>query len=113
MSRIITPVAELQHRLSRRRRKGRYGVLLLRWIPDSWKPNSPQGMPRFIESAKFIGRGLKAREACIMAQAYNLAHIDMADRDGTWAVVVSPMFAAQTIESQPCTCEAGKAVANA
>jgi hypothetical protein len=85
---MIAP-SQSMPRLSKRRR-GRYAVLLLETSGD-WRPGSVRSMPPKIGGAVYLARGLKATEAAMVAQAWNLEHLG--DRyTYQWAVVVSSMF---------------------
>ena len=95
--------ASCDHRLqrvSRRRKKGRYAVLLLKSQPE-WRPASLTSMPRSIQSATFLARNLKCTEACIVAQSFNACHFDAGEFTGEWAVVVSALFGWQACNDVP------------
>jgi len=106
-----------QPKLAGRRRKGRYGVLLLQ-APVGWRPSSPTSLPPSIVAATYLAKGVRAAEAAIISQAFNLSHLQRDDFTGQWACVVSARFAiAIETQPEPCSCRdhalaiGGKAVA--
>jgi hypothetical protein len=91
----------------RGRRKGRYAVLLLT-TPPGWRPGSPTSLPPSIVSARFMVRHCRCLEASAACQAFNLSHLQLADFQGEWAVVVSSQFGVipeLAQQPEPCACD--------
>lgn len=83
------------HKLRGAKRKGKYAVAVIT-APADWRPRGLEALPVEIVSARFHVRRISCRDACTVAQSFNLAQMQRLDAgeafDGQWAVVISPMF---------------------